>query len=627
LADTPSKTLAARDAQHRRARTLTDAGRFEEAVAAYEALLAAHPEFGSAYFELAGILDQCFQRADLAVAQLTLGLERSPKDAASFANSLGVFKLRERDVDAAIAWFERAVAENPQFADPHANLGLVHYNRNAVEPALESYAKAVELAPNDVPLLHNYTLVLSKAGKGDEAIAVSKRAMKLDPRNATGWHNLGMAERKRGRLTEALSALQKSVALPAHTAVFHSDMLMLSLYDASLSQAQLFDAHKRWARCHAPKPAFTFAPRASGRRIRLGYVSADFRRHPVGHFLAPVVAAHNRARFEVFAYSSTENEDALTQHLARHCDHFVRVGVLDDQQLADRIHEDEIDILFDLSGHTAHNRLLTFALKPAPIQVSWLGYPFTTGLGAIDYFISDRCETPDGYDKWFTEKLIRMPDGYLCVQLPEYAPPVNLLPAFTKPYFTFGCFNNLSKLNDATARLWARVLHALPGSRLMLKAGQLADAAVAQATRERFAALGVAPGRLELQGPSGRQAYLQAYRRIDVALDPFPFPGGTTSVEGLWMGVPVLTRRGDRFIGHNGETIARNTGQADWIASDEDDYVDKARRLTADLRALAALRAGLRAQVLGSPLFDSARFARHFEAALWGMWEAAARPS
>lgn len=613
LADRPDPSKKARETAHQAARTLAERGAYREAVVAYEALLAAHPGLSTAYFELAGMLDRQFQRPDLAVSVLTNGLQRAPHDAARFCNSLGVFKLRARDVDAALGLFTRAVEADPKLADAHANLGVIHYERNALGPALEHYQRAVELAPQSVALLQNYTLVLSRSGRGDEAAKVGRRAVKLEPHNPTAWHHLGIAHQHSGRTQDALAALRRSASLPGHSATFHSDLLLISLYDPRASMAQLVEAHRDWARCHAPPPRFRFAPRPADRRWRIGYVSADFRAHPVGQFLAPVVAAHDRASFEVFAYSSTPNEDALTRHFEHHVEHFRRVATLDDVQLADLVHRDGIDILVDLAGHTANNRLITFAQKPAPIQVSWLGYPFTTGLDAIDYFISDRFETPEGFEAWFTEKLVRMPNGYLCVRPPEEAPPVGPLPASSESVFTFGCFNNLSKVTAEVVETWSEILKATQPSRLLLQTRELDDPQAQAELRARFARQGVKGEQLVLAGGTTRNQLLARYGLVDLALDPFPYCGGLTTCEAMWMGVPVVTWPGERFCGRHSLSHASQVGLTMFTADSRAAYRDIACAWRRDLDSLSALRASLRPRMQESPLVDGTRFTRDLE--------------
>jgi predicted O-linked N-acetylglucosamine transferase (SPINDLY family) len=285
-----------------------------------------------------------------------------------------------------------------------------------------------------------------------------------------------------------------------------------------------------------------------------------------------------------------------------------------------RIRVDGIDILIDLSGHTAHNRLPMFAWKPAPVQASWLGYFATTGLAAMDYFIADPWTLPESMEAHFSEKIWRLPETRLCFTPPEFelalAPP----PALVNGHLTFGGFNALPKMTEEVVALWARVLAAVPHSRLFLKAKQLKEASVRERTLDRFAAHGIDADRLILEASSPRADYLASYQRVDIALDPFPFPGGTTTVECLWMGVPVLTLPRESFLSRQGLGLLMNAGLANWVARDEDDYVARARAHASDLQGLARLHQGLRQQVLASPIFDARRFAGHFEAALRGMW-------
>ena len=323
---------------------------------------------------------------------------------------------------------------------------------------------------------------------------------------------------------------------------------------------------------------------------------------------------------ELIAYPSHFRTDALTERIKACCYGWHSAVGLSDENLARRISDDGIDILIDLSGHTAHSRLPMFAWKPAPVQASWLGYFATTGVAAMDYLIADPWTVQKAEEASFTEKIWRLPDSYLCFTPPDVDVQVVPLPALTNGHVTFGCFNHLSKMNDAVVALWARVLQAVPGSRLFLKAKQLGEATVRQSVVERFATHGVDAGRLILEGAAPRAELLASYRRVDIALDPLPYPGGTTSVEALWMGVPVLTLAGERFLSHIGESILRNVGMPEWIAADADGYVARAVSYAGDLPYLATLRNGLRRQVLGSPLFDAPRFAHHFEAALRGMW-------
>jgi protein O-GlcNAc transferase len=356
------------------------------------------------------------------------------------------------------------------------------------------------------------------------------------------------------------------------------------------------------------------------KRLRVGFVSGDLNSHPVGFFLESVLGHLDRTRIELVAYATRQRDDAVSQRLEPRFSAWHDISRIDDETCARRIRDDAIDILVDLSGHTNHNRLPVFAWKPAPIQATWLGYFATTGLASIDYVIADRHVLPFDESSQFVEAPWHLPDSYLCFTPPPFDIEVGPLPAGEHGAITFGCFNHLVKLNDAVVALWSRVLDAVPGSRLLLKTRQLDDPVVQRATLERFAAHGIDGARLMLEGQSPRAELLAAYQRVDIALDPFPYAGGTTSVEALWMGVPVLTRRGERFLSHVGESIVNTAGLPEWIAADDADYLNKAVRFSAQRDELAALRNTLRERLLASPLCDAPRFARHLEDAFHGMW-------
>jgi protein O-GlcNAc transferase len=358
-------------------------------------------------------------------------------------------------------------------------------------------------------------------------------------------------------------------------------------------------------------------------RLRVGLVSGDLRIHSVGHFLEGVLSHIDPARIELIAYPTNPYEDELTARIRPFFSAWKPLVGLSDGDAARLIHSDGVHILLDVSGFTAHNRLPVFAWKPAPVQVTWLGLPSTTGIKEMDYVLGDLLAIPAENEHHFTEAVWRMPDSYLCFSAPAYSIEVAPLPALSTGYVTFGSFNNLTKMNDAVVALWARILLSVPNSRLYLKTAQLSNADMCEHILRRFGSYGITAERLLLGGKFGSIAdHLSEYNKVDVALDTFPYPGVTTSIEALWMGVPVLTLQGDRFLSLTAKSVAHHAGLPDWVAIDKDDYVAKAISFTTDLERLSALRAGLRQQVLASPLFDAPRFARNLEDALWGMWQA-----
>src|SRR5665647_3703640 len=339
--------------------------------------------------------------------------------------------------------------------------------------------------------------------------------------------------------------------------------------------------------------------------LRVGLVSGDFLSHPVKFFLEGLLVHIDPARIELIAYPTHYSEDELTARIRPYFSAWKPLVGKSDEAAARLIHADGVHVLLDISGHTAHNRLPVFSWKPAPVQVTWLGLPATSGVAEMDYVLGDPHAIPAEYENHFSEAVWRMPDSCLCLTVP--ASPVNVvpLPALSAGYVTFASFNNLSKMTDAVVAVWARILKSVPNSRLLLKTKQLNNLLTCEKTRQRFAACGIAPDRLILGSIlASRDDHLAAYNKVDIALDTFPYPGVTTSAEALWMGVPVLSMKGDRFMSCTAGSIAHNAGLPDWIAADKDDYVAKAVTFASDLERLAALRAVLRQQVLASPLFD-----------------------
>jgi predicted O-linked N-acetylglucosamine transferase (SPINDLY family) len=434
---------------------------------------------------------------------------------------------------------------------------------------------------------------------------------------------LGNALRDLGRLEEAEASYRQAISLKPDFAEAHSNLLFLQSSCAFDSALHLKEA-LTYANAISKKVSSRFAEWScvkKPQRLRIGFVSGDLRNHPVGYFIESLLTQLNSSSVELFAYPTNLIEDELTTRIKPRFASWTPLFNKSDKAAAQLIHNDGVHILIDLSGHTANNRLPIFAWKPAPIQISWLGYWATTGVPEIDYVLGDPHVTPYDEANHFTEKIWQLPEIHLCLTEPNVTLEVKPLPALSTGTITFGCFNKLAKMTDEVVALRAQILKAVPGSKLFLKAKQLGVASGRDTVLERFSRHDITADRLILEGRSPRAEYLASYNRMDIALSPFPYGGVTTSAEGLWMGVPVLTKRGDRFLSHVGETIAHNAGLSDWIAADEDEYVAKAVAFSSDLKGLAKLRADLRGQLLSSPLFNSSRFASHFEKAVWSMWE------
>jgi protein O-GlcNAc transferase len=359
--------------------------------------------------------------------------------------------------------------------------------------------------------------------------------------------------------------------------------------------------------------------RSPDRRLRIGYVSPDFKDHVVARFMLPLLAHHDRVNFEIFCYADVARPDRMTEALRKHADHWRVTLGMTDEQMARKVREDRIDILVDLTMHMGSNRLLAFARKPAPVQVTYLAYCSTTGLETMDYRLTDPYLDPqrDENCNCYTEQTIYLPTTYWCYAAPGGAPRIGPLPATSVGRITFGCLNNFAKISGPTIQVWSRVLHAVPNSRLIVHSG---EGGHRKLFCERMAGFGIDPARIEFAGFLREPNYFQEYQRIDIALDPFPYVGGTTTLDALWMGVPVITLAGETAVSRAGVSILSNLGMPEWIARNADEYVKKVVDLTGDLNRLAGLRASLRDRLDRSPLMDAPRFARDIEAAYREMW-------
>ncbi len=613
------------DAHNNMGNVLRKLGRHEEALAAYERAIALAPEVAPFRMNRGDALRD-LGRLDKAVSAYSEAIKIKPdltEAHLSLAYALALMQRYEESVDIC----RKVIDLRPQEIEAYRSLanGLRHLRD--YDAAEQTYRRMLEMWPDDVKAFIGLAKVLQEAGRNQEAMLAVEQALKLDPGLPGAINVRAGILLDTGRHEEALDVYRRALALePDGLFNVHSNLLLAMNYqagatrDALLDEARAFGA--RAARRAKPWEHHDNRPDPD-RRVRVGLVSGDLGLHPVGFFLMNVLENVNPDRLELFAYATAERTDALNERLRGSIQHWrdARTSKMDDEALARKVRADEIDILVDLAGHTAKNRLPVFAWRPAPVQVSWLGYLGTTGLEAMDYILADGWALPLGEDDQFTEKPWRLPKSYICFSSPDLHVEVAQLPALDKGHATFGCFNNLNKVTDQVISCWARILQAVPGASLFLKTKSLGDAKVRERITESFLRYGVGPERLILDGQfASHEEHFRAYQAVDIALDPFPYPGITTSVEALWMGVPVLSLKGDRFISHQGETILNNIGLPQWIAADEDDYVAKAASFAADLPALASLRAGLREQLLASPLCDAPRFARNLEEALRGMW-------
>lgn len=633
--------------------------RHAEALAAKEQAVRLAPENAQGLSNLASTLLALGRHAD-AVEHARRAVERDARIATAHGN-LGAGLLALGRLDEGLACCRQALALEPGLHRVRARAAAALQDAGRWREAAQCLADGLRLRPDDAAAWLALGNALRESQDMQRAEQALRRSLELRPASHEAWNNLGNTLHDLGRLLEAEGAFGRALALEGAVGAIHSNLgnvlreqgrlaeaaacfrsalardpsflgahdnllLALNYADGPSPEERVAEARRYGAaaaRLAQPLPPVAVAVAKKAGPLRVGLVSGDLRSHPVGYFLESWLGALDPSRIQLHAYSTQAREDGVTarlrQHLAWH-----RIAAMNDAEAAAQIRADAIDVLIDLSGHTAHNRLPLFCWRPAPVQATWLGYFATTGVAAIDYLIADAATVPPDTREQFTEQVWRLPRTRLCFTPPAEAPAVAALPAVANGRVTFGAFQALSKVTDAVLALWARVLREVPGSRLRLQSPQLGDEATRDALRRRMQAQGLDPARVVLHGRSSRAAYFEAHAEVDMLLDTFPFPGGTTTCEALWMGVPTVTLQGDRLIARQGAGLLHAAGLPDWIAADGDAYVRLAVRRAGDPAALARLRAGLREHVARSALFDAAAFAADFTQALEAMREARA---
>ncbi len=582
------------------------------------ALAAQHNQFGKT------VCDRGQVRDGAAHFEQAIALDDEYTDA---YNNLGNALSVLGQMGKAIGCYRRALELQPDNAMVHNNLGNTLARIGQAEEAVAHYRSALALRPDNAQMHNNLGNTLATLGRAREAIVHYERAIAIRSDYAEVHGNLANALAACGRANEAFERFEQALALTPDNDATYSNLLLVLNGSTRFDEAAVFAAHRRYAErfetllmASRPKHANDRTP---DRPLRIGYVSSDLRMHSVAWFIEPVLANHDRERFEVYAYHGHEVEDEVSGRLRSHVTQWRRLVGLSDEEVASGIQEDRIDILVDLNGHTAMNRLLVFARKPAPVQVTWLGYPNTTGLAAMDYRLTDRFADPEGMtERYHTETLLRLPESFSCYRPPDAAPEVGTLPGGERGAVTFGSFNNRSKIGPEVIALWARVLHGVPGSRLMLKGKGYDDESVQEALLEAFRAHGIGEERLRLFGGYDTHAeHLRRYHEIDIALDPFPYNGTTTTCDALWMGVPVVTLAGTTHVARVGVSLLNHLGLTEWIANSAREYVEIAARWATDVQRLAPLRRELRVRMASSPLTDALTFTRHLESAYRSMWQ------
>jgi protein O-GlcNAc transferase len=582
-------------------------------------------------------------------------LDRFP-DSDEVCYRLGHIERARHKPDVAIAWFRRALSLRPRFPEALNNLGLTLDEVGAPAEAVRILEQAAKLDPDRPEVHYNLANALTHVGRLEDGIADYRRAIALNPAFTEAHNNLGSAAKSLGKLDDAVAAFQaaarlqptwsptysnlagvyelqarhddalathrRAIALAPTSPVAHGNLLFTMLFHPGSDAAALLREHTDWNRRLGDLGQVQAGPyandRSTQRRLRVGYVCGLFRDHVLGRYLMPLLREHDRAAIDVICYSNNRSNDAMTDRFRQVAGAWREISILSDDAMAALIRRDAVDILVDTTLHMEGNRLLVFARRPAPVQVTFAGYPGSTGLEAMDYRFTDiHLDPPGMHDASYIEKSWRLPDTFWCYDPLGVDVETGPLPADAAGYVTFGCMNNFSKTNERVLRLWARVLGALPASRLLVLAH---EGGHRQRALDLLRALGIESNRVEFVGYRSREDYLALFQRVDISLDTLPYNGHTTSLDSLWMGVPVVTLAGQTVVGRAGVSQLNNLHLRTLIARTPDEYVAIASTLAADLPALRALRLALRQRMQRSPLMDSPRFARNIESAYREMW-------
>jgi predicted O-linked N-acetylglucosamine transferase (SPINDLY family) len=591
---------------------------------AYEQAIALAPQYAEAHTGLGNVLRDLGEISQ-AIAEHRIAIHLKPGFAEAHSN-LGDALRGAGQADESVTACRQAISLNPQLAEAHNNLGNALRDLGELDQAILAYDRAIELKPDYAEAFCNRGNALRDDAKTDEAAASFRQAIALRPAYARAFSGLGNALKDKGQLHEAMAEYRQAINFDSSDSELHSNLIFSLNYLPDCDAEQIAIEQRRWNQQHAEPLHKLFQPHANdpdpNRRLRIGYVSADFRRHASAHFLLPLMMNHDPGAVEFICYAQVAKVDEISRQMQQRAADWINTIGLSDDQLAAKIRQDRIDILVDLKMHTGGNRLMVFATKPAPLQVCWLGYPGSTGMSAIDYRLSDPWLDPPGMNESiYAERTVRLPHSFWCYDpLDGREIPVNPLPAATNGFVTFGCLNNFCKINDQVVALWSAALDRVDRSRLLLLAPAGSHR---QDLLARFAAHAVDPGRIEFVPYQSRADYLRTYHRIDVGLDTFPYNGHTTSLDSYWMGVPVLSLIGDRAVARAGWGFASNLGLQELAADTVEAFVQNAVELTSDLARLARLRSALRLRLQRCPLMNGPEFARNVEAAcrhIWRQW-------
>jgi predicted O-linked N-acetylglucosamine transferase (SPINDLY family) len=602
----------------------TRLNRLKEAADAGGDFVKQFPEDADGHYTLGCIFERQGERGGAALA-FARYIELKPESAIGYAR-LGQVLLHVGHLQDAETQLKKAIELDPKLVAAHLHLSFVLEKIPTRMPeAVDSVNAALEIDPRSTTALGWLAAVQTKQGKHTEAAQTYRKILEIDPNFLGALLGYGNLLAGQAQIETGWEHLEKAAEIYADQSHVRATGLFFANAHPDLSRDQIFAMHQKWASLMHKETPEVFTEwkndRSLDRRLKIGYLSPDLRGHSVSYFLQPLLVAHDRSSVEIYIYDNTPTSDQLSVTLHALVNHWHRIVGGSAERVADMVREHEIDILVDLAGHTSDNRLDVFARHPAPIQVSYLGYPNTTALPEIAYRFTDDIADPVGADTYYTEELIRLPGGFLCFNPPQPYMDVAPLPAGETGNITFASFNAVHKINRKVIALWSRVLHAVPGSSLLMKAGGLADPETRESIMSGFKQHGILEDRIIfVERTLGYREHLEVYNRCDIALDTFPYNGTTTTFESLWMGLPVITLAGDRHAARVSQSILSRLGLSDMVANDADDYIRLAKELANDRKRLAKLRSSIRPTMLESRLRNARALAKEIENAYREMW-------
>lgn len=597
-------------------------GEYQDAITYCRKAIQLHPDYADAYCNLGAFLEATDQ-ADEAIDALQQALALNPDDAEIHFNIANALESKN-DLDQAIEHYQKSLAINPNDPETWVNLGSALNKQRQFEKAIVSYQKAIDLNPGNADAYNNIGTIHSILRNQDEAEKCFLQAIQLNPEFSKPHKNLSYIYANRGLLDKTMEELDKALAIEPDYPHAQSNRLFYMNYTGS-NQLTLYDKHRQWGNACMQK--YEVQTKWSNntdpeRPLKIGYVSHDFFTHSVAYFLEPILQNYSKKNFKIYCYANVEKPDKITERFQSITDEWRDVYTLADEKIRQLILQDEIDILIDLSGHTGNKSPTLFAMKPAPLQLTYLGYPNTTGLPTIDYRITDEWADPDNQDALHTEKLLRLKTGFLCYRPLDDAPDIGEPPAIINDHITFGSFNNLLKVNNNVIAIWSRILLENKNSRLILKCRTLDDKKARDVIIGRFLQHGIDKERLNLiSWVDDTEDHLALYNKIDIALDPFPYNGTTTSCEALWMGVPIITLKGGKHASRVSYSILHQLGLDTLAADTEESYCQLAQELAANKEQLTLYRKSMRELMKKSPLCDEINFTKEIEKHYRSVWQ------